>query len=146
MLFAFVLLGNEHQGGRHCYKAYDRGFKPGWTFPNLVVCNCFSYMHNNSVSLPEQGTTGITLYFSYHFLCLFAFSHIVKLPGTGYFQYCSCLSYLLCNVHVPHNFSQCHNVQGEIILKTFGIPKMYFILVPNFYLLLQLGLVWSECK
>lgn len=30
--------------------------------------------------------------------------------GTGYFQYSSCLSHLLCHVHDPHHLSKCHNV------------------------------------
>lgn len=57
--FPFLLLGNEHQGRRHCYQAYNWGYKPGWLFPNLAIRNCLSDMHNYSVNLPEQGTARI---------------------------------------------------------------------------------------
>ena len=118
--YAFLLLGNEHQGGRHCYQAYNWGYKPGWLFPNLVVCNYFSYMHSYSVSLPEQGAVWINFkIYVIIFMILIACSHYVERPGIGHFQYCGCFSRLLCDVHIPHNFSKCHNVQGMLILRNF---------------------------
>ncbi|PIA40970.1 hypothetical protein AQUCO_02300026v1 [Aquilegia coerulea] len=76
--------GYERKSYRDCNKINLRGLEPGFMLPDMDICNGCNHLCYHSAELFEQ--------------------------GIGYFQHCSCVSYLLCNVHISHNTCECNNV------------------------------------
>jgi hypothetical protein len=61
MHVVYLCVGDEYKGSRHSHKAYNRGDKSSWLFPDLDFCYGCRLLHYNSVKLPEQGKAAFHL-------------------------------------------------------------------------------------